>query len=149
MYLNGTWLVNELIDATGLDFRWGTFAWPEISGGANGLETANFGSQVFAVNRNTSHPQEAFELIVHLTTGHWDEALARESFGIPVSGTADWPPQLAEAEVVFASLTQPISWVAGVEDNSELGSYVRLNVQRLVGGGITAEEFVENIRERR
>ena len=149
MYLNGTWLVNEIFDTTGPDFRWGAFNWPVFPNGMSGMEAATFGSQAFAINRNSPYPQEAFELIVHLTTGLWDEVLAAETFGVPVSGLAMWPHQLEEARVIFDNLTQAVSWVAGVEDHPEAGVYVRLNVQRLVGGSITAEEFIENIKARR
>lgn len=37
MYLNGTWLVNEIMPTTGPDFPWGQFAYPTVSG-----ELANF-----------------------------------------------------------------------------------------------------------
>ena len=146
MYLNGTWLVNEIMGSTGPDFPWGSFNYPAVSGGVSGLEAANYGSQAFAINKDCANPEKAFELLVHLTTGEWDAMLAQESFGVPVAGTTDWPKQLGEAKSVFESLTVCYPWVAGIEGNTDMGPVVRQNVQRLVGGTITAEQFVANCK---
>ncbi|MCL2034771.1 MAG: ABC transporter substrate-binding protein [Oscillospiraceae bacterium] len=146
MYLNGTWLVNEIMGSTGPEFPWGSFNYPAVSGGVSGIEAANYGSQVFAINKDCAHPDKAFELLVHLTTGEWDAKLAQESFGVPVAGTTDWPVQLSEAKAVFESLTTLYPWVAGVESNTDVGPVVRQNVQRLAGGSITAEQFVANCK---
>ena len=146
MYLNGTWLVNEIMGSTGPEFPWGSFNYPAIPGGISGLEAANYGSQAFAINKDCKNPDKAFELLVHLTTGEWDARLAQESFGVPVAGTTDWPVQLNEAKSVFESLTVCYPWVAGIEGNTDMGPVVRQNVQRLVSGTITAEQFIANCK---
>ena len=146
MYLNGTWLVNEIMGSTGPEFPWGSFNYPAVPGGASGTEAANYGSQAFAVNKACAYPDKAFELLVHLTTGKWDAQLAQESFGVPVAGTTDWPVQLGEAKSVFESMTACYPWVAGVEGNTDMGPVVRQNVQRLVSGSINAEQFVANCK---
>ncbi|MDR1306107.1 MAG: extracellular solute-binding protein, partial [Treponema sp.] len=49
MYLNGTWLPNEIKGETP-NMRWGSFAWPALGSG-DGPEANNFGSQSFGINK--------------------------------------------------------------------------------------------------
>lgn len=53
MYLNGSWLPNEVKDMAGDDFRWGCFSYPAVEGGTDGTEAANFGAQVLAINKDS------------------------------------------------------------------------------------------------
>ena len=146
MYLNGTWLVNEIMGSTGPEFPWGSFNYPSVPGGVSGREAANYGSQAFAINKDCANPEIAFKLLVHLTTGEWDARLAMDSYGVPVAGTTDWPVQLGEAKAVFEDMSVCYPWVAGIEGNTDMGPVVRQNVQRLVSGVITAEQFVTNCK---
>ena len=43
MYLNGTWLPNEIRNQTKEGFRWGSFALPNIAEGGDGAESNNYG----------------------------------------------------------------------------------------------------------
>ena len=76
MYLNGSWLPNEVKEMAGPDFHWGCFAYPALTDGANGIETNNFGAQVFGINKDTKLAKEAFDLITFLTKGEYDQKLA-------------------------------------------------------------------------
>ena len=147
MYLNGTWLPNEIRDATGPDFRWGTFSYPALEGGVNGIETANFGSQVFAINKDSEHPDQAFELIVHLTTGEWDSEIASRSMGVPVGLGSVWPPQLAEAKTVFDNLEAWFPWAGGIQSNPDLVPFIVSNFTKLISGEFTAEEFISEMKK--
>ena len=87
MYLNGSWLPNEVKEMAGPDFHWGCFAYPALTDGANGIETNNFGAQVFGINKDTKLAKEAFDLITFLTKGEYDQKLADETVGIPADTT--------------------------------------------------------------
>ena len=67
MYLNGSWLPNEVKAMTGPDFQWGCFAYPAVENGVNGPETNNFGAQVFGINKDSKMSKEAFDLITYIT----------------------------------------------------------------------------------
>ena len=41
MYLNGSWLPNEVKNMAGDDFQWGCFSYPAVEGGTDGTEAAN------------------------------------------------------------------------------------------------------------
>lgn len=52
MYLNGSWLPNEVKNMAGDDFQWGCFSYPAVEGGKDGTEAANYGGQVLAIKEN-------------------------------------------------------------------------------------------------
>ncbi|MBL8966379.1 MAG: extracellular solute-binding protein [Spirochaetaceae bacterium] len=147
MYLNGTWLVNEIMGSTGPDFKWGTFSFPTVPGGKDDQTAANFGAQAFQINKNCKNPDVAFALIAHLTTGKWDAELAKKSYGVPVGGTTDWPVQLAEAKAIFNNLKTCYPWAAGIQANVDKLPVISENFTKLVGGTITAEQFVAAMKK--
>ena len=140
MYLNGTWLPNE-IKAQAPNLNWGAFAWPAMSSKGDGIEANNYGCQSFAINKNTKYPEEAFRLIVWLTTGEWDERLAKESIGIPAGNNTAWPVQLAEAKVIVDNTTNRLDWAVGMENDPEINAKIKENFAKLIKGDLNAEGF--------
>lgn len=146
MYLNGSWLPNEILSTTGPDFKWGCMAYPAVEGGKDGVEAANYGAQVFAINKDSKVSKEAFDLIMTFVTGEYDALLSKESVGIPADTTTkEWPAALAAVKDVLATLTTRYTWSAGAEANADITPAIKENMQKLVGGSITAEQFVENL----
>ena len=102
IYLNGSWLPNEVKDITGEDFNWGCFSYPAVKDGKDGVEASNYGAQVFAINKKSTKAEDAFKLIQFFTKGKYDEKLSQESLGIPAdSDNKDWPKQLANVRPVM------------------------------------------------
>lgn len=142
MYLNGTWLVNELIGSTGPGFPWGTFSFPTVKNGVDDTTSANYGAQAFQINKNSKYPEEAFKFIVHMTTGKWDKELAEKTYGAPVGGTTDWPKELSDAKALFPELTKCYPWAGGIQANSDKQPIIAQEFTKLISGSISAEEFV-------
>jgi raffinose/stachyose/melibiose transport system substrate-binding protein len=142
MYLNGTWLHNE-IKGNAPNMRWGAFAWPALAPTGDGIETNNFGSLSFGINKNAKHPDEAFQFIVWLTTGEWDATLAEESIGIPIGNDSAWPNALAEAKVVVDSSTKRLRWAGGMEDNPDINAKIKENLAKLIKGDFNAQQFAD------
>jgi len=147
MYLNGTWLVNEIMGSTGPDFKWGTFNYPTVEGGTDGLNAATYGTQSFQINKDCQYKDVAFELLVYLTTGDVDNAIAKASFGVPVSGVAEWPSQLLEAKAVFENLDTVYPWAGGIGANTDKLPIIAESFTNLLAGKLTAEEFVEKMKQ--
>ena len=121
MYLNGSWLPNEVKEMAGPDFHWGCFAYPALTDGANGIETNNFGAQVFGINKDTKLAKEAFDLITFLTKGEYDQKLADETVGIPADTTnTEWPAMVECAKPVIEQSTNRFTWACGVESNVDM-----------------------------
>jgi len=144
MYLNGTWLPNE-VKGTAPNFQWGTFAFPPIDPAGDGAEAHNYGGQCFGINRNTRHPAEAFQWVVWMTTGIWDETLARESLGVPMGNNAQWPPELAEAKAVLDATTKRLPWAVGMQDDGNVNAKILEHFRRLITGSINAQQFADNM----
>lgn len=147
MYLNGTWLVNEIMPTTGPDFPWGQFAYPTVSGGVGKLYDLNYGGQSFQINKNSKYPDEVFNLIVHLTTGRWDKELAEKTYGVPMANTTDWPIQLADAKDIFSKLGVCYPWAAGLQYNMDKAPVIASAFTKLITGQITSEQFVAELKK--
>ncbi len=144
MYLNGSWLPNEVRSITGDEFLWGCFSYPSVEGGINGTEASNFGGQAFAINKDSQVAPEAFELIEYLTKGEYDNIIAQESLGIPADTTnTEWPQQLAGVKPVLESFEERFVWAANIEANADMTPVIKENFTKLVGGTMTAQEFVD------
>lgn len=149
MYLNGTWLPNEIKELAP-DLNWGAFAWPAMSPKGDGTEANHYGSQSFAVNKDSRHPDAAFRFIVWLTTGEWDELLAEKSLGIPAGNNTPWPVQLGEARAIVDNTTKRLPWAVGMERNNEINSKIQENFKKLIRGDLDAAGFADAMRiERR
>ncbi|MCL2391624.1 MAG: extracellular solute-binding protein [Oscillospiraceae bacterium] len=144
MYLNGTWLPNELREINP-DINWGSFAWPSIDAGGAGPEAHNIGAQCFGINVNTNYPNAAFAFIRWITLGYWDQRLADDTWGVPMANDAVWPVQLQDAEVIFASTTDRLPWAAGAEDDPNVTAVIIESFQRMAAGTINAQQFADNL----
>ena len=156
MYLNGSWLPNEVKDAAGPDFKWGCFAYPALNAcetnvegaAATGAETNNFGAQVFAINKDSKKAKEAFALIEKITKGEFDQKLADASIGIPSDTTnAEWPELVSCAKPVMEQSTSRFTWAVGVESNENMTPVIKENFIKLMAGTIKADEFVKAMQD--
>ncbi|MDR3051899.1 MAG: ABC transporter substrate-binding protein [Oscillospiraceae bacterium] len=144
MYLNGSWLPNEVKAMTGPDFVWGCFSYPALEGGKTGVEASNFGAQVLAINKDSQVAPEAFELIRYITKGEFDAKLSAESLGIPAdTSNTEWPAMLAAVKDVMGKLTTRYSWAAGIESNPDITPFIKENFQKLCSGTLNAQGFVD------
>jgi len=142
IYLNGTWLPNELREINP-DLVWGSFPWPQIDPEGAGGEANNLGAQCFAINRNTAYPNAAFAFIRWITLGYWDQKLANDSWGVPMANDAIWPAPLADAKEIFAGTTVRFTWAAGADDNPNISAGIVDGFQRLVAGTFNAQQFYD------
>ncbi|MEF9865220.1 MAG: extracellular solute-binding protein [Oscillospiraceae bacterium] len=147
MYLNATWLVNELMSVTGPDFPWGQMHFPTVEGGEGKANSSNYASSVFAINKASANIEEAFKFTVYLTTGEWYGNMEEKTIGVPAGLDSVWPVQLADAKDVFVSIDEWIPWSGGLEDNGDLVATIRTAFTELIGGQLTPEKFVARMLE--
>jgi len=143
MYLNGSWLPNEVKDIAGEDFQWGCFAYPAVDPcetnleaegvGATGVEANNFGAQVFAINKDSKNAEAAFGLIEKITKGEYDQKLSDASIGIPADTTnTEWPALVSCAKPVIDASTSRFTWAVGVEANEDITPVIKENTIKLM-----------------
>ncbi len=143
MYLNGTWLPNEIKKDTPEGFRWGTFALPNIAEGGDGAESNQYGAQSFAINKDTQYPNAAFALISYLTSGEWDQKLADQTLGVPMANDATWPEALTEAKAVLDSTTNRLTWAVDMENDANVNATIKENLAKMIGGNLDAQGFAD------
>jgi raffinose/stachyose/melibiose transport system substrate-binding protein len=144
MYLNGSWLPNEVRSLAGDDFVWGCFSYPALDGGANDTTYANFSAQVFGINKDSENAEVAFQLIEYITKGTYDLRLSELSLGIPAdSNNTDWPAQMANVKPVMDEVANRYTWAAGAESNPDVTPILKENFTKLCAGTISAQEFVD------
>ena len=124
MYLNGSWLPNEVKDIA--TFKWGCFSYPALEGGVDGVDAANYGAQVFAINKDSKNADSAFQLIEYITKGEYDKVLSELSVGIPAdTRNTQWPEMLESVKPVMESMKVRYPWEAGAEANADLTPLIK------------------------
>ncbi len=147
MYLNGSWLPNEVKDIAGEDFKWGCFSYPAVDGGTDGTEASNYGAQVFAINAKSTKAEQAFQLITYLTKGEADVLLSEMSVGIPAdTSNTEWPALLTNVKPVMDSMQTRYPWAAGAEANADMTPIIIENFTKLCGGSLDAQGFVDALK---
>ncbi len=143
MYLNGTWLPNEIRNQTKEGFRWDSFALPNIAEGGDGAESNNYGAQCFAINKDTKYPNAAFALVQWLTSGEWDQKPADETMGVPMANDAAWPEALTDAKAVIDTTTQRLSWAVDMENDANVNAAIKTNLALMISGQLDAQGFAD------
>ncbi len=143
---NGTWLPNEVMSTTGEEFRWGQFKYPAVPGGDQNPTSEIYGAQGFQINKNCAYPDEAFDLLVYITTGKWDKEMSEKTYGAPMDTATPWPVQIADVKGIFDGAKTHLPWGAGLGANPDALPIVLKQYSFLLGGKITAEEFISNVK---
>jgi hypothetical protein len=144
MYYTGSWLPNEVNSIAGQDFEWGAFAYPDVEGGKTDTKANVYGSQCFAVNKNSKVSKECFDLICRITQGEGDKTLADESNGIPADiNNKEWPALVMPVYDIMNNSNIRLSWGNGIEANDDMIPAIKENFQKLVGGELDAQGFVD------
>jgi len=144
MYINGTWLPNEVADTTSPDFTWGAFAFPEVPNGIEGTEAGCYSTYAIAVNKDSDPAvaDAAVAFAVYLTTSEYDQMFSDEANSIPMSLDAVWPENLADAREVMNNYTTRYASQTSITTNSDSRQIIADACLKLMSGQITAEEFV-------
>lgn len=146
MLVNASWVPAEITNNTGCDLEWGMFNYPTVEGGTDSNKIANVGAQGFAIPSYSENAEAAFDLIMFLTSGEADQAIALASNGIPAdTRNEQWPEMIAGCREAFNSLTGVYEWSCGMTANGELSTSVRDVCLRLFEGKLTAEQFAAEL----
>ncbi|MDE1997052.1 MAG: carbohydrate ABC transporter substrate-binding protein [Rhizobiaceae bacterium] len=148
MYLNGTWLPNEVQNSNPSDFRWTAFAFPAIPGALNDAGYLAYGSYGIGVNKADSKAQtEAAVAFATFVNSEFDQEMVAVAKAIPVGPHAEWPSDLADARKVLANATGRYQPQTAISLNSKLTPILRTAMMKLVSGQIDAQEFVSEVKQ--
>lgn len=107
MVLNYDSVVPEVESATLANMQWGAFAYPAVDGGVNDGATY-VSADSLAINANCAHPQEAFNFLMYLVTGAYDQDISDQNFLIPADPANMAPAGRDCAEELLKTVTVPM-----------------------------------------
>lgn len=144
MYINGTWLPNEVKESTPDDFKWGSFAFPTVEGGVDDQTSGCYSSYGIAINKDATEEEAkaAAAFGVYVTTA-FDQKFSDMANAIPVDVDGEWPDSLKDAQQVISKYTNRYPSQTALILNSNSKQIIADACLKLMGGSITAEEFVE------
>lgn len=143
MIVNASWIPGEVTNNTGCDLEWGMFNYPTTDGGKDSNTIANVGAQSMAISKKSANPQAAFDFIMTVTSGEFDQKMATTSNGIPAdTRNTEWPALLASCREPFNALTSLYDWNMGFSENADIQEVLKAKLNELFGGKITGEQFV-------
>lgn len=144
MYINGTWLPNEVKESTPDDFKWGSFAFPTVEGGVDDQTSGCYSSYGIAINKDATEEEAkaAAAFGVYVTTA-FDQKFSDMANAIPVGVDGVWPDSLKDAQQVMSKYTNRYPSQTALILNSNSKQIIADACLKLMGGSITAEEFVE------
>lgn len=145
MYINGTWLPSEVLDATSDDYVWGTMAFPEVPNEINGQEAGCYGCWGISATKYASQESKdiAAAFAAFVTTGKYDQMFADEAH-IPCVGIdSTWPEVLGEAQAIISNFSERFSSQTGIVTNTDSKQIIVDACCRLYTGATTPEEFIK------
>lgn len=146
MLVNASWVPDEITGNTGCDLEWGMFSYPGVEGGVDGPEGMMVGAQGMAINKNSANAQEAFDLIMYITTGEFDAAISSATNSIPADpNNTEWPAIIQSCKAAFEGATKGYEWDCGIDDNANMTAIIKDWGAKLLSGDCTAQEFVDGL----
>ena len=144
MILNASWIPNEINQNTGTEVNWGFFPWPAVEGGVDGIEGSMVGSQGFGIVDKSEHKQEAFDFIMTVVTGEFDQKMADTVLSIPADvDNHEWPAVVAGAEPYFKQMSKTYLWAVGLENNATYRDFVYDNLIKLAKLELNPDQIIE------
>lgn len=146
MVVNATWVPAEIKNNTEYAGNFGMFNFPAVEGGKDPATVANIGAQALAVPATSTQQQEAFDLIMAITSGEGDQKLSLDSGAMPSdTRNAEWPEVLAGCKDAVNAQTGVYDWNMGLGENQTISDVMQTNLLKLFEGNFTAQQFVDEM----
>lgn len=146
MYFDGSWVCDEVAPITGDDFNWGMMFFPAPEGAMYDYTTAENGCQMYAVTKTCEHPDAAVKLLSYMMSKEAQQELVDISSAIPAVTGVTLPDKLTDLEHILNDSTYTFIWEAMPRQDSDIKPLVNDAFHQLIGGKITAEDFVSTLQ---
>ena len=141
MIVCANYVCAEVNNNTGSNINWGLMNYPAVDGGADS-SNAYAGANSLAISKNCANPQAAFDFIMFLTSGEFDQKMADGASQIPADSRNTAPAIMNGTVETLLATQAPLKWNMGLSDNSDLGPQFKDVAIKLFEGGFkTGEEF--------
>lgn len=124
MIVCANYVTAEVNNNTGTQVNWGLFNYPAVDGGADN-SSAYAGANSLAITSYSKNPQAAFDFIIFLTTGEWDQKMAEDAAQIPADSRNTAPAILNGTIETLLAADKPMTWCAGISANADVKDSIK------------------------
>lgn len=124
MIVCANYVTAEVNNQTGTQVNWGLFNYPAVDGGADNA-SAYAGANSLAITSYSKNPQAAFDFIIFLTTGEWDQKMADTAAQIPADNRNKAPAILNGTVETLLAADKPMTWCAGITANNDVKDAIK------------------------
>ena len=124
MVVCANYVTSEVNKNAGTEVNWGLFNYPAVDGGVDNT-SAYAGANSLAVTEYSENAQAAFDFIIFLTTGEWDQKMANEAGQIPADSRNTAPASQAGTIETLLAAEKPMTWCAGIHENDGLKDTIK------------------------
>ena len=149
MELVGSWLPVELQTMTDPDFQWGGFTFPSIEGGVGKTTDVYALLLAFMINKDTKHPQEAFDFLRTLMTDQIQQEFTDKSLVGVTSKFITWNPIIGDAQTAASTATSLYGDVDNIASlySEYLNTILYPNYVEVWQGKATPQQFSDKMAE--
>ena len=143
MVVCADYVTSEVNNNTGAGIEWGVFNYPTVpvEEGGNGSTASYAGTNSLAITSYTENPQVAFDFIMTLVTGDFDQQRADRVPQIPADPNNTCTSLDGAVETLMAS-DSSLSWTMGLNANGDLRTMIKdVVIQLFEGRFASGEEF--------
>ena len=143
MVVCADYVTSEVNNNTGANIEWGVFGYPTVpvEDGGNGSTAAYAGTNSLAISSYSENPQAAFDFIMTLVTGEFDQERADLVPQIPADPSNNCTSLDGAVESLLAA-DSSLTWTMGINANGDLKAVLKETIIKLFEGQYaTGEEF--------
>lgn len=141
MVVCANYVCAEVNNNSGTELNWGMFNYPSVDGGAD-ASNAYAGANSLAIASYSENPQAAFDFLMFLTSGEYDQKMADTASQIPADPSNTAPAIMDGTIEALSATSDPLSWNMGLNDNSDLkAAFKDVIIQLYEGKFATGEDF--------
>ncbi len=141
MVVCANYVTAEVDNNTETQVDWGFFNYPAVDGGADNASVYG-GANSLAVTSYSENAQAAFDFIIFLTTGEWDQKMATDAKQIPADTRNKAYPSLEGSVEALLAAEKPMTWCAGFHANADLKDSIKsLCIELFEGKYATGADF--------
>ena len=141
MIVCANYVTAEVNGNTGTEVNWGLFNYPAVD---NGVENtaAYAGANSLGITSYSENPQAAFDFVIFLTTGEFDQKMADTAQQIPADSRNTAPAILTGTIETLLAAEKPMTWCGGFNANADLNtSFKSMCVELFEGKYATGADF--------
>lgn len=133
MVVCANYVTTEVNNNTQTEVNWGLFNYPAVDGGAEN-SAAYAGANSLAITSYSENAQAAFDFIILLTTGEFDQKMADAAAQIPADSRNTAPSNLSGTIETLLAADKPMTWCAGINANADLKDTIKSMCTELFEG---------------